>query len=79
MHYLDDDDDNDNDASDDSNNLSAVSHDRISVMCPLRPSFLQVKSLILILSSTLLIEILILNSMFCVPYLSQFPSLYLSF
>jgi hypothetical protein len=49
MHYLDDDDDDEDNASDDSNNLSAVSHERISVMCPLRPSFLQVKSLILTL------------------------------
>jgi hypothetical protein len=42
MHYLDD--DGGDDASDDSNNLSAVSHDTISVMYPLRPSFLQRKS-----------------------------------
>ena len=59
MHYLDDyddDDDDDDDASDDSNNLSAVSHDRISVMYPLRPRFLQGKSLVLILSSTLLMK-----------------------
>jgi hypothetical protein len=60
VHYLDDDDDDDDDdhddVSDDSNNLSAVSHDRISVMCPLRPSFLQVKSLILILRSTWLMK-----------------------
>jgi hypothetical protein len=59
MHYLDDDDDDDDDgddASDDSNNLSAVSHDRISVMYPLRSSFLQGKSLILILSSHILMK-----------------------
>jgi len=54
MHYLDDDDDDD--ASDDNINLPVVSQDRISVMYPLRPSFLQGKFLILIQSSTLFMK-----------------------